>query len=487
MTSAYGAGRGRWWQPTTDAQVAALAAVTVGAVWLGTVGSAGPIALVALVASAAMCPRRRDLIIVVATLALVGSFAAERSWRLAVPRQLGPFQGWAIVVSDPVPMGRGVRVVLEIEGERFDTAVFGPARRRFSPRQAGERVEVVGTRRSSSGPWARRARTRHVVGEFVVDDVGAHDPGGPVARASNRLRGRLRSAAAATMSADQAALFTGLVIGDDGDQPPEMVEQFRGAGLSHLTAVSGQNVAFVLAVAGLGLRRLSRWWRVGATLGLIAWFVVITRVEPSVVRAGMMAALSAVAFALGRERAPVRLLAISVVFLVLIDPLLVWSVAFWLSVGATFGVSAVGPVLAERLRGPVWITDPLSVSVGAQLGVLVPSWLVFHRLPTLGIVANLVAVPVAGAVMLYGIPAGLVAASIPWLDDIVMLPCVVGTRWVSTVAALAERHQPVGGGAVVAWGVQLFGLGWWLRRSRRAATVVDREPSRVGRSPPVRR
>ena len=247
-------------------------------------------------------------------------------------------------------------------------------------------------------------------------------------------------------------LFTGLVVGDDVRQSKAMIDRFRAVGLSHLTAVSGQNVAFVLAMAGIGLRRLPRWWRLGATLALIAWFVVLTRVEPSVVRAGTMAALSAIAFALGRERSSPRILGLAVIALVLIDPLLVWSVAFWLSSGATFGVCVIAPWLAKRWRGPSWFTMPLSVTIGAQLGVVVPSWLVFDRLPVIGVLANLFAVPVAGFVMLYGIPAALVASMLPTvLAKAVMFPAVAGTRWVSTVADLAARLAPVGGWALLTW------------------------------------
>ena len=139
------------------------------------------------------------------------------------------------------------------------------------------------------------------------------------------------------------------MIGDDRDQPAALVERMRASGLAHLTAVSGQNVALVVAAASPLLRRarpLARW---AATLALIGWFVVLTRAEPSVLRAGAMAALGATAFALGRQREPLRLLAVAVVGLLLVDPLLAWSVGFWLSVGATAGVTGVGPPLARRL------------------------------------------------------------------------------------------------------------------------------------------
>ncbi|MGD9998899.1 MAG: ComEC/Rec2 family competence protein [Ilumatobacteraceae bacterium] len=457
------------WQPVGDLQVCVLALMTMLGVWVGSrvwqVGIA--LAVLWMLTRRARVPIRRDLAVVTLVLVVAGGVSSARAWAAAHPRALGPFQGWATVMSDPVPFGAGLRVVLEIEGERFDATVYGSARRRLEPRQAGERVEIVGERRAATGPWARRSQVRHVVGEVTIDRVGAWSDGTPMSLASNRLRRTLRDSAERSMPADRSALFTGLVIGDDTRQPPRMIDEFRASGLSHLTAVSGQNVAFVLAVVGIGLRSLSRWWRLGATCAVIAWFVVLTRVEPSVLRAGTMAAFSAVGFALGRERTATRTLGLAVIVLVLFDPLLVWSVGFWLSVGATFGVSAIAPRIEPLLRGPHWLVAPLSVTLGAQIGVLAPSWLVFGRMPPLGIVANLLAVPVAGFVMLYGIPAGLVGAlPVGVLGEIVMWPASVGTRWVATVAGLTARLQPTGRGAVAVWLVQLGLLAVLLRPDR---------------------
>ena len=474
----------RWWSMSdrdaggghvSDASMCALASCAVIGAWIG-----GQWPIVAIIGAIGVVGRRAmgrrvgPVVVIGVFVAVLAGALSQHAWSSAQPREVGPYQGWATVMSDPTAVGRGVRVVLEIEGERFDATVYGSARRRLVVRQAGERIEVVGERRLAEGPWARRAQVRHVVGDLVVERVGAWAPGTSISIASNRLRGALRSAALEVMPADQAALFTGLVVGDDTQQPVAMIEQFRASGLSHLTAVSGQNVAFVLAVVGVGLRSLPRWWRFGATLAVIGWFVVLTRVEPSVVRAGAMAALSALAFALGHERTATRTLALAVIGLVLVDPLLVWSVGFWLSVGATFGVSAIAPELEHRLRGPHWLVAPLSITLGAQVGVFLPTWLVFHRMPLFGVVANLLAVPVAGFVMLYGIPAGLVAAAVPALAEVVMWPATAGTRWVSTVAGLAARAEPHGRVAAAGWVVQLAALMAVWRGRRRVAPTGGR-------------
>jgi len=397
-----------------------------------------------------------------------GSLFGDRAWDAAHPRTLGDYTGWAELVDDPAPFGKGLRVTLEIEGERFDMWLYGGQRRKLADRQAGEYVWVQGERIAfTSG--ARRAAVRHVVGRFTPTVIGDAIEGAALSRASNRVRQALRGVAETTMAADDAALFTGLVIGDDARQRVEVLEAFRGAGLSHLTAVSGQNVAFVLAATLPVLRRLRPWWRWGATVGVIAWFMALTRFEPSVLRAGVMAMLAATAFVRGEQASPVRLLSLAVIVLVVLDPMLVWSVGFWLSVGATLGVCVLGPRLLNRLPGPLWLRAPLAVTLGAQLGVALPSVLVFQRLPVVSLPANLLAVPVAGFVMLYGLPAGLLAAGLPDpAKELLMLPAELGTRWIAQVAQVAYAVEPAPFWSAVCWLVIVVALlAWWRSRVAR--------------------
>jgi competence protein ComEC len=448
----------------SDAKVGVLAIATVLGVWTGWSHwlAVGAVVLVAI-------GGRVSLAGWFGLMLVAGAVAGEWAWAHAEPRAVGSYSGWATLMTDPAPVGAGVGVVVEIGGERFQVYAYGSPRRRLERRQAGELVEVEGVR-VALDPDDRRSRARHVVGRLELDRVGAWQMGSPLSRASNRLRERLRISAEAAMSDDDAPLFTGLVVGDDVRQSSEIIGRFRAVGLSHLTAVSGQNVSYVLTVAGVLLKRLRPWWRLGATWGLIAWFVMLTRVEPSVVRAGTMAGVGALAFAMGRDRSVPRILAIAVIVLVLVDPLLVWSVGFWLSCGATAGVSVLGPWLAERWRGPVWLAVPVGTTVGAQLGVIVPTLLVFGRLPALGIVVNVLAVPVAGFVMLAGIPSALAASVLPtWCGNLVMVPATLGTRWVATVAALAERLAPTGPAVAAVWLVQFAAAAWWWRPVRIAA------------------
>ena len=461
-------------QPFTDRLVAGVAlVVAVGCWWHDS-----RLVVISLIGVMVVLGRREPrtrAAVVLIVLAVATLVRADAAWSGLSPTNLGAYEGAVRLVDDPQPYAAATRVIVEIEGERFELWARGRAiRLRVATWRAGESVVAHGQRRALKPERQGRVAWQHVVGEFRIDWVSDVLPGSPVATASNRVRAALERAAA-ELPAHDGALFRGLVVGDDRDQPLEMIERFRASGLSHLTAVSGQNVSFVLMAAAPLLRVLRPWWRWVVTLGLILWFVSLTRFEPSIVRAGAMASLSATAFVLGRERSPVRLLWLAVTGLLLIDPLLVRSVGFWLSVGATWGVAALGPWLAERLSMLRFMAMPLGVTLGAQVGVVVPAVMVFGRLPLVSIPANLLAVPVAGFVMLYGLPAGLLAGAVPWSAPFVMFPCRVGVRWVDTVSVLGARLEPGGAVTWVGWGVLVVSVGAIaaMNRGRHGSSSTD--------------
>src|SRR6185295_8064781 len=313
MTRAYDVRRDGLRHPFTDGEVVVVTLAAVVGVWTRSPAWVGAVAVASLVFA-----RRSAVLVACLVIGVAGGWRSQTTWDSAVPRHVGSYTGWVTIVGDPSPFGSGLRVTVEIGGERFDAWAYGSPRRRLVDRQAGEMVFVQGRRRLMVSN-ARRAQIRHVVGQFDLGVVGDWREGSPLYRTSSRVRTALRHAAESTMGDDDAALFTGLVIGDDAREPVAMIDAFRASGLSHLTAVSGENVAFVLAAASPLLRRLRPWWRWAATLGLIGWFMTLTRFEPSVLRAGVMAMLGSSAFVLGRQQSVVRLLALTVTVLVLVD------------------------------------------------------------------------------------------------------------------------------------------------------------------------
>ncbi len=190
-------------------------------------------------------------------------------------------------------------------------------------------------------------------------------------RAAQSLRTGLRDAAG-VLDPEPAGLLPGLVVGDTDKLSRQVDGEFKTAGLAHLLAVSGANLAIVCVAVLLLLRVLRvgpRGAAAGAMLALVA-FVVLAGPEPSVLRAGVMGAVGLLALAIGRERAALPALGTAVVVLVLWDPAMAISFGFALSVLATAGLVLLAPRWADRLAGrgvPRGLAEALAVPAAAHL------------------------------------------------------------------------------------------------------------------------
>lgn len=350
--------------------------------------------------------------------------------------------GEATLLSDPTPSFGGLQMDVRFDGRRLEARADGSAVHDLRERLAGEVVHLHGTVEPvpAGQPWLV---TRHVSGRLRVLRVDGWHPGDPAARIANGLR---RTLAAGTEPLDdrQRSLFTGLVIGDDRHQPADLADAFLGAGLTHLLAVSGQNVAFALAMVGPGLRRLRLWPRLVATLVVIGLFGVMTRFEPSVLRASAMAALAVTLAIGGHPISRVRVIALAVTGLLLVDPLLVRSVGFQLSAAAALSIVVLAPRLASVLPGPPALRDALGVTLAAQLGVAPVLLATFGPIPVASLPANLLAVPVAGLVMVWGLTGGMLAGVVGEPAAAALHgPTRVALGWLELVAARAAR-APLG-------------------------------------------
>lgn len=368
----------------------------------------------------------------------------------------GEYEGLATVISDPRNIGAATRITIEIESDRFVVYAYGRPAWRLAGAKVGEQVFVRGQREAFERGDQSRWFARHIKGKFRVEFVGEKRlVAAPLLRSAQRVRDLVSRGAQSFGFADRT-LFTGLVIGDDTRQPESMIDAFRKSGLAHLVAVSGQNVSFILAALSPLLSRLKNRLRIFVTIGVLAWFVVITRVEPSVVRAATMAGLAFLSVAVGRPTRTMRLIALTVLLTVIVDPLLAWSVGFFMSVGATCGLCLGASPLARIIRRPKWLAQLIGATVAAQLGVMPVVVLIFGLPSATGIIANVLAVPIAGLVMLFGLPLALCAGLIvdlglEKLAIILMWPIQVGVRWVWWVAEIFARLQFDGMANLALW------------------------------------
>jgi competence protein ComEC len=261
-------------------------------------------------------------------------------------------------------------------------------------------------------------------------------------RASEAVRAAARARALDSLPPDRAGLLLGIALGDTSLEPASVDREFTTAGLTHLTAVSGQNLAVVLA-AGLGIAVAFRVGRPAlAILGilLIVLFALLTRWEPSVLRASAMAVLALLGVATGRGPGGRRAFCLAVTVLLLSNPSLLWSVGFQLSVAATAGVLWLGPVATRALpsRLPRVVRSAVGISLGAQAGATPVLALAFGSVSLAGLAANLMAVPIATVPMLLGVVAAA-ASALPPLGAVAVLACRLADPFLAALIAIAGR------------------------------------------------
>lgn len=295
----------------------------------------------------------------------------------------------------------------------------------------------------------------------------------PWQRAAGAVRAGLQQASAG-LPVLPRGLLPGLVDGDISQLDPVLANRFQLAGLTHLTAVSGMNLAIIGGTVALLLRRLRASPRTIAAVGglVVLGFVIIARPSPSVLRAAVMAAIALAALASGRQRPALPVLSASCLALLVWQPSLAVNLGFALSVAATVGLLVIAPGWAAALRArrvPVGIAEPLAVAAAAHL-VTIPLIAGFSgRISLVAIPANVLAEPVVAVTTVLGLLAAV--CSVLWLPAAAVLAQLAGwpCRWLVWVAEYfgslpgSSLPWPAGVAGGMLLGLLLFG-GWWLCR-----------------------
>lgn len=275
-----------------------------------------------------------------------------------------------------------------------------------------------------------------------------HEPRG-VHQLAHVVRTRLAQHAAA-LPAPADALLPSMVLGDQRRVPPELAQDFLDSGLSHLAAVSGANIAYVLA----GAVWCAAWLRAGRRTRYVvgalavAGFVVTVGPEASVVRAAAMAGIGMYSFLTGRTRQSLSLLATVVLAICVLDPAMARSLGFLLSCAATAGIVIAARPLERRLSfvGKA-LSQLVALAVVAHLATA-PVLLATERgVPRWGIVANVLVAPVVPVVTIVGTGGAAVGAVVPPVGRATAWATVPALWWVGAVAQRTAGEQPPNVGA----------------------------------------
>jgi competence protein ComEC len=251
-------------------------------------------------------------------------------------------------------------------------------------------------------------------------------------------------------------LGIGYLVGQRRSLPLDLIAALQLAGLTHIVVASGYNLTILVRLARRLFAKLSKYLSTLLSGGMILGFMAVTGVSPSMSRAGLVAGLSLLAWYYGRKFHPVVLLSIAIAVTLFINPGYAWGDLGWqLSFAAFAGVMILAPLAQRYFFGDKKLgtfQQILGETISAQIATAPIIIMTFGQIPNVGILSNLLVLPLVPLGMLLTFIAGLGGLIAPAFAIIIGLPATLLLKYsVGTIDFFAS----------LPWATTKINLAWW--------------------------
>ncbi len=315
----------------------------------------------------------------------------------------------------------------------------------------GDHLSVSGTARRPEDEPLRIQRflaSRGCVASLFAESVRITGSQEASEWSFGRVRAAISESLRGSAPGDVGALLAGLVVGDDSALSGEREDAFTNAGTTHLTAVSGSNLALIagmlvaLGRASVGQHRLG--WQIVTIIGV--WgFALVTGAEAPAVRAAIVATVALLAIRFGRQADFPTLILLAAGAMALLDPGQVNRLGFQLSVAASLGLALAMPAFSER-GGRGLVSVVIAATAVAQIATFPLLLAVFGTVTSLSIPANALVAPLAALAMPLAGLAGVVGIGNSYLGELAVAPASLAAEM---MIAVVDRLGSTGTSIVV--------------------------------------
>lgn len=296
----------------------------------------------------------------------------------------------------------------------------------------GDTVEAFGSIRRirpAGNPGAYDRRT-HLLSEGITAEVFGGKSGleiikgeeYPILRKAAEIRSHYKESMEKVMPKQDAAAIFAMLFGGYEGLREELTEAFTRTGIVHILSVSGSHVSMLAAVVAIlgGIFRIPKIPLAIILFFTIAFYTLLAGFVPPALRAAVMGSLVFMGTALSRDVDSKRLLTLTGIGFLLVNPLLLFHISFQLSFTATAGIICFGKRLSMffESKGLKYVfASSLALTLSAQvLTIPVIAWY-FHRLPISSVAANFLIVPPVELIIIIGLFSGIVAFITPFLGN----------------------------------------------------------------------
>lgn len=354
-----------------------------------------------------------------------------------------------VQIERAVPTRYGYRFLLEVKPSKSGAPVGRisvTSREPLSSSGYGRYLKVTGKFKAvvkSNALWPETLERRRISGTCYSNEspqfTQSNRSGLPFYYLwADRLRGNLIRRGNQVLKPANARMLHGMVYNDRLNEADDagIVTDMRRTGTIHLLSVSGLHVGFIVMGLNLilGWLRCPKKWLI-VPLGIGVWFyILMTGMDPPVLRAGLMMLLFSAGELLGTSDSNLNRLSLAALILTFINPYNLFDLGFQLSFLATLGVVWIYPLLKEYFPvpgsvakypfvKPIW--EGVLVSCGAQSLVIPLIITYFQMISWSGTLVNLILLIPAEIIVIGGFSGEVLGALIPFAGQIVL----TGVDW----------------------------------------------------------
>ncbi|MDO8549026.1 MAG: DNA internalization-related competence protein ComEC/Rec2 [Ignavibacteria bacterium] len=254
---------------------------------------------------------------------------------------------------------------------------------------------------------ARKGISAYIKASTVNIQKTGNYKGAFLKKAGYSVRDSIVSVIRKSLPPQQAELLNAMLIGYKDGLDDNVREAFSKSGLSHIMAVSGANIAFLMLPLLFLFKKLPIDRRIvyGIIIILLFFFLFITGIEASVTRAVVMASVILAGKIIRRDGEVFTTIFLSGFILLIVNPMILFDIGFQLSYAATLSLILFYPGLKVLIKGkyiPSFVSEVISATLAAQIGVIPITIVYFNTFSAVSLIANIMAVPVLELITIIG-------------------------------------------------------------------------------------
>lgn len=239
------------------------------------------------------------------------------------------------------------------------------------------------------------------------------------------VREHIRGIYKQNMDEKYAGLAFSVLVGDRTELDPEIAYNFQISGIMHVVAVSGLNTAFIMLLLLWVLKkvRANRWVKLSVIIVVLLFYALLCDMTPSIVRSSMMSIFLITAQLFGKQRDDLTSISLSGIILLLIFPMYVFDLSFLLSYLGVFGIFLLNKPIERGLNRLKFgkLSAPIALTLSATLMTAPIIINAFGYFSLIGLLANLILVPLFGYVFMLLFCVTILALLVPIFGNLLWL------------------------------------------------------------------